>query len=81
MLKKHIMPVLLMSSVVSGCSTLTSDGTSQNLSVFTYGTDNEMLSGANCELSVSGRVKPHINGEGYRPPLAPRGDMRDLPRP
>jgi len=50
MLKKHIMPVLLMSTFVSGCSTLTSDGTSQNLSVFTYGTDNEMLSGANCEL-------------------------------
>jgi hypothetical protein len=39
-----------LSAFASGCSTLTGDGTSQNLSVMTYTTDNKDLTGASCEL-------------------------------
>lgn len=38
-------------ALVSGCSTLTGEGTSQNISVFTYKSDNEMLDGARCQLT------------------------------
>eukprot|EP01031_Cornospumella_fuschlensis_P022183 gene22183-27142_t len=34
----------------SGCSTLTGEGTGQNLSIMTYTTDNKDLTGAQCEL-------------------------------
>jgi len=42
--------LLALSALASGCSTLTADGTSQNLSVMTYTTDNKDLTGASCEL-------------------------------
>lgn len=42
--------MLALSALASGCSTLTADGTSQNLSVMTYTTDNKDLTGASCEL-------------------------------
>jgi hypothetical protein len=35
---------------MTGCSTLTADGTGQNLSVMTYTTENKDLTGAACEL-------------------------------
>jgi hypothetical protein len=38
-------------AIVSGCSTLTGEGTSQNIAVFTYKSDNEMLDGARCQLT------------------------------
>ena len=38
-------------ALVSGCSTLTGEGTSQNIAVFTYKSDNEMLDGARCQLT------------------------------
>ncbi len=41
---------LAVSVFVSGCSTLTGEGTSQNLSVMTYTNDNKDLTGASCEL-------------------------------
>ena len=42
--------LLAFSALASGCSTLTADGTSQNLSVMTYSVDNKDLVGASCEL-------------------------------
>lgn len=36
--------------LTTGCSTLTGEGTSQNLSVMTYSAENEDLPGAKCEL-------------------------------
>jgi hypothetical protein len=44
-----LVPIVSL-AFLAGCSTLTSDGTSQNISVFTYGTDNKQLSGAQCEM-------------------------------
>jgi hypothetical protein len=41
---------LAVSVFASGCSTLTGEGTSQNLSVMTYTNDNKDLTGASCEL-------------------------------
>ena len=38
-------------AIVSGCSTLTGEGTSQNIAVFTYKSDNERLDGARCKLT------------------------------
>ena len=38
-------------ALVSGCSSLTGEGTSQNIAVFTYKSDNEMLDGARCQLT------------------------------
>jgi len=38
-------------AIVSGCSTLTGEGTSQNIAVFTYKSDNQMLDGARCQLT------------------------------
>ena len=38
-------------ALVSGCSTLTGEGTSQNIAVFTYKSDNKMLDGARCQLT------------------------------
>ncbi|MBN0987202.1 hypothetical protein [Amphritea pacifica] len=46
-----ILSCLTVSAIISGCSTLTGEGTSQNLSVFTYKSDNELLNGATCELT------------------------------
>lgn len=40
----------MASVLASGCSTLTGEGTSQNLSVMTYTNDNKDLTGASCEL-------------------------------
>ncbi|NCA22876.1 MAG: hypothetical protein EBS86_17340 [Crocinitomicaceae bacterium] len=45
-----VVAAIAMSVLASGCSTLTGDGTSQNLSVMTYTTDNKDLTGASCEL-------------------------------
>jgi hypothetical protein len=42
---------LLATTIVTGCSTLTGDGTSQNIAVFTYESDNTMLDGARCQLT------------------------------
>jgi heterodisulfide reductase subunit B len=42
--------LIALSALASGCSTLTADGTSQNLSVMTYSVDNKDLVGASCEL-------------------------------
>ena len=50
MKKVYIMCAVAASSLLSGCSTLTADGTGQNLSVITYTTDNQSLAGAACEL-------------------------------
>ena len=49
---KNIYIIALFSMLVlsTGCSTLTGDGTSQNLSVMTYTPDNKDLDGAKCEL-------------------------------
>ena len=50
MSKYFLITVLALSGFVSGCSTLTGDGTGQNLSIMTYTTDNKDLVGAQCEL-------------------------------
>ena len=42
--------MIALSVLASGCSTLTADGTSQNLSLMTYSIDNKDLVGAACEL-------------------------------
>jgi hypothetical protein len=42
--------LVMLSTLVTGCSTLTGEGTSQNLSVMTYTTDNKDLVGATCEM-------------------------------
>lgn len=46
----YLITLLALSAFASGCSTLTGEGTSQNLSVMTYTTDNKDLTGASCEL-------------------------------
>jgi hypothetical protein len=48
--KPLLATMVALSALASGCSTLTGDGTSQNLSVMTYSTDNKDLVGAQCEL-------------------------------
>ncbi len=45
-----LVTMVALSAFASGCSTLTGDGTGQNLSVMTYTTDNKDLVGAQCEL-------------------------------
>ncbi len=47
---KKLLLALMASVLASGCSTLTGEGTSQNLSVMTYTNDNKDLTGASCEL-------------------------------
>lgn len=42
--------LMALSALASGCSTLTGDGTSQNLALRTYTPDNTDLAGAACEL-------------------------------
>jgi len=42
--------VLLSSVLATGCSTLTGEGTGQNLSIMTFTPDNKDLTGASCEL-------------------------------
>lgn len=46
----YLIGLLALSTLTAGCSTLTADGTGQNLSVLTYTTDNKDLTGATCEL-------------------------------
>lgn len=46
----YLATLIALSAFASGCSTLTGEGTSQNLSVMTYSTDNKDLTGASCEL-------------------------------
>lgn len=46
----YLIALLALSTITTGCSTLTADGTGQNLSVLTYTTDNKDLTGATCEL-------------------------------
>ena len=46
----YIIALFSMLVLSTGCSTLTGDGTSQNLSVMTYTPDNKDLDGAKCEL-------------------------------
>jgi len=50
MIKISLVTSVALASLVSGCSTLTGDGTSQNLSVFTYDSNSKMIDGAHCEL-------------------------------
>ena len=50
MTKSLFATMVALSVLASGCSTLTGDGTSQNLSVMTYTSDNKDLVGAQCEL-------------------------------
>ena len=50
MFPSKLLVLLAISAVATGCSTLTGEGTSQNLSVMTYTTDNKDLTGASCEL-------------------------------
>lgn len=50
-MKKFLLTsTIICSALLSGCSTLTADGTSQNLSVMTYSAGNKDLVGAACEL-------------------------------
>jgi hypothetical protein len=50
-MKKSLVIILAtLSAFASGCSTLTGEGTSQNLSVMTYTTDSKDLLGATCEM-------------------------------
>jgi hypothetical protein len=48
--KLTLLAVAALSVLATGCSTLTGEGTSQNLSVMTYTGDNKDLLGAQCEL-------------------------------
>jgi hypothetical protein len=48
--KSLLATMVALSVLATGCSTLTGDGTSQNLSVMTYTADNKDLVGAQCEL-------------------------------
>ena len=48
--KTVLVAMVTISAFASGCSTLTGEGTSQNLSVMTYTTENKDLTGASCEL-------------------------------
>lgn len=50
MKNNYLVTLLALSAFASGCSTLTADGTSQDLSVMTYTSDNKDLTGASCEL-------------------------------
>ena len=50
MKRSFLISALALSALATGCSTLTGDGTSQNLSVMTYSADNKDLVGASCEL-------------------------------
>lgn len=49
-MNKSLLTILAISALATGCSTLTADGTSQNISVLTYTNDNKDLTGASCEL-------------------------------
>lgn len=50
-MKKSITLAMVgLSTFISGCSTLTAEGTSQNLSVMTYTADSKDLIGATCEM-------------------------------
>ena len=50
MKNRSLIALMALSAFASGCSTLTGDGTSQNLAVMTYTTDNKDVTGASCEL-------------------------------
>jgi hypothetical protein len=57
---------LTMTAAITGCSTLTGEGTSQNIAVFTYKSDNSMLDGARCTLT---------NDEGSWTTITPSSTM------
>lgn len=61
-----IVTCLAMTAAITGCSTLTGEGTSQNISVFTYKSDNTMLNGATCQLT---------NDEGTWTAITPASTM------
>lgn len=46
----YLISLVALSALATGCSTLTGEGTGQNLSVMTYTIDNKDLTGASCEL-------------------------------
>ena len=46
-----IASALITTTLIGGCSTLTGEGTSQNLAIFTYKSDNSMLDGARCQMT------------------------------
>ncbi|WP_053170855.1 hypothetical protein [Limnohabitans planktonicus] len=48
--KSLMVAMAALCAFASGCSTLTGEGTGQNLSIMTYTTDNKDLTGAQCEL-------------------------------
>jgi hypothetical protein len=48
--KSLLITAVAFSAFVTGCSTLTGEGTGQSLSVMTYTADNKDLVGAQCEL-------------------------------
>lgn len=50
MKKYTAVTMISLSIIISGCSTLTGEGTSQNLSLMTYSADSKDLIGANCEM-------------------------------
>ena len=50
MKNSHVLTAMLLTILTTGCSTLTGEGTGQNLSVMTYTPDNKDLAGAMCEL-------------------------------
>lgn len=45
-----VLSCLAVSSIITGCSSLTGEGTSQNIAIFTYD-GNDVLNGATCELT------------------------------
>ena len=50
MKKSFATTIVVLSALTAGCSTLTGEGTSQNLSLMTYAAENQDLVGAACEL-------------------------------
>ena len=50
MKKSFLITAVTLSVLTSGCSTITGEGTGQNLSVLTYSIDNKDLVGVSCEL-------------------------------
>ena len=49
--KASFLGVIASAMLASGCSTITADGTSQNISVLTFTEDNQDLIGVKCELA------------------------------
>jgi hypothetical protein len=49
--KASFLGVIASAMLASGCSSITADGTSQNISVLTFAEDNQDIVGAKCELA------------------------------